>query len=165
AAAGVSVRSVYRHFGSRDELLLALFEEEARTGAALLRARLDKVDGPLERLQAFVEGLASLMVAGSGYATLLVQEHLRLAGSHPTELVAALSPLVDLLDAELRAAAAAGELRPVDGVDVATVFALLLTQVQTVALLEPSATTASAAARLWRFCRAALAPDPTRGTR
>lgn len=169
AEAGVSVRSFYRHFGSRDALLLALFEEEARTGATLVAEQLAGVDAPIERLQAFVEGLAALMVAGSGYASLLVQEHLRLADAHPPELRAALSPLVELLATELEAAAAAGQVRPVDRVDVATVFALLLTQVQTVALLEPGADPTEAAAHLWQFCRAALAPatdrSPTKGTR
>lgn len=165
AEAGMSVRSFYRHFGSRDELLLALFEEEARVGAVLLEQELEGVDAPLDRLRAYVVGLASLMVAGSGYASLLVQEHLRLADSHPDELRAALAPLVDLLGDELRAAASVGDLRPIDGIDVATVFALLLTQVQTVALLEPSATTDATAAHLWAFCHAALAPDPMRETR
>ena len=34
--AGISLRSFYRHFAGRDDLLLALFEEEARTAVVLL---------------------------------------------------------------------------------------------------------------------------------
>jgi AcrR family transcriptional regulator len=161
AEAGVSLRSFYRHFSGRDELLLALFEEEARTGAQLMTARLADIDQPLERLRAFVEGLAGLVITGSGYSSLLVQEHLRLGEAHPAELRAALAPLVERLDAELAAAADAGQIRAVDEVDAATVFALLITNAQTVALLAPQADPALTVARLWEFCRRALSIDPS----
>src|SRR4051812_29763922 len=40
--AGVSLKSFYRSFTGKDDLLLALLEEETRTGAAMLRAALDR---------------------------------------------------------------------------------------------------------------------------
>jgi AcrR family transcriptional regulator len=159
AEAGVPLRTLYRSFTGRDELLLALFEEEAHTGAELMAGRLASIDAPLARVQAYVEGLAALVVTGSGYASLLVQEHLRLGGLYPAELRAALAPLLDLLALELDAAAAAGELRPADAHDVGAVFALILTQVHMVSLLVPGEDPALAASRLWVFCHAALRPD------
>src|SRR4051812_3419157 len=49
ARAGVSLKSFYRSFESKDDLLLALLEEESRTGAAMLRASLDRSRMPEER--------------------------------------------------------------------------------------------------------------------
>ena len=156
--AGVSLRSFYRHFGGRDELLLALFEEEARTGAAMLRQVVDaepEVE-PLERVRRCVDALCGLVTVGSDYASMLVREHLRLADQHPDEMRSALAPLLDVLAGELEAAADAGRLRPVDRFDAATVLALVLTHIQTAVLLAPDEP--APAERVWRFCRAALTP-------
>lgn len=156
AEAGVSLRSFYRHFAGRDELLLALIEEEARTGAAVLREVLGEGGAPIGRVQRCVETFCDLVVSGSGYAALLVREHLRLGEEHPDELRAALGPLLDVIDAELRRAAGAGALRAVDRFDAATVLALVLTHVHTAGLLAPPE--AASSRRVWEFCRAALAP-------
>src|SRR3954466_6241819 len=40
--AGLSFKSFYRSFAGKDDLLVALLEEESRTGAELLRARMAK---------------------------------------------------------------------------------------------------------------------------
>ena len=156
--AGVSLRSFYRHFSGRDELLLALFEEEARTGAAMLREVVDAEPDvePLERVRLCVDALCGLVTVGSDYASMLVREHLRLADQHPDEMRSALAPLLDVLAGELEAAADAGRLRPVDRFDAATVLALVLTHIQTAVLLAPDEPEPTE--RVWRFCRAALTP-------
>lgn len=155
--AGVSLRSFYRHFGGRDELLLALFEEEALTGASMLRGLVgDDVAPPIERVRRCVEALCDLVVTGSDYASMLVREHLRLGDERPEEMRAALAPLLDVLAGELASAADAGELRATDRFDAATVLALVLTHVQTAVLLAPDEP--RPAERVWQFCRAALAP-------
>lgn len=154
--AGISLRSFYRHFSGRDDLLLALFEEEALTAVELLASVLSDVTEPIERVRACVEALCDLVVTGEGYAALLVREHLRLADERPEEMRAALTPLLDLFYDELSAAAAVGDLRPVDQFDAATVLAIVLTHVQTALLLAPDEPVATR--RIWRFCQAALAP-------
>jgi AcrR family transcriptional regulator len=159
AEAGVSLRTFYRHFADRDDLLLALIEEDARTGAAVLRELMGDGGAPLERVQRCVETICELVVAGSGYAALLVREHLRLADEHPQELRAALAPLLDVIEAELARAAASGRLREADRFDAATVLSLVLTHAHNAAFLtsaQPSP--ASASQRIWDFCLAALAP-------
>lgn len=156
AEAGMSLRTFYRHFAGRDELLLALIEEDARTGAAVLRDTFDDAADPLELAQGCVETLCDLVVTGSGYAGLLVREHLRLGEEHPGELRASLAPLLDLIEERLAAAAEAGSLRAVDRFDAATVLSLVLTHVQNAALLAPEQESASR--RVWGFCRAALDP-------
>lgn len=156
ARAGVSLRSFYRHFSGRDDLLLALFEEEARLGAKLLAEALGESGGPLERLRRYVVGLFGYVVTGSGYASLLVREHLQLGERRADEMRVALAPLVDMLDVELAAAAAAGDIRPVDRHDAIIVFSLILSHVHAAILFAPDEDAATAAARLWEFCRAGL---------
>ena len=159
ADAGISLRSFYRHFAGRDDLLLALFEEEARTAVELLGELVGRGGEPIARVRRCIEALCELVVTGEGYAALLVREHLRLGAERPDEIRAALAPLLDLLHRELDAAAAAGDLRPADRFDAATVLALVLTHVQTALLLAPAEPAPTE--RIWRFCHATLMPtDP-----
>jgi AcrR family transcriptional regulator len=90
AQAHVSLRSVYRYFAGKDDLLLALFEEEAQIGAVLLSQEMDTV-APEDRLRCFVVGLCELLMTGSGYASMLVREHLQLGDRRPEELRRALA--------------------------------------------------------------------------
>lgn len=59
--AGLSTRSFYRHFSSKDELLLALEQREADRSGAQLVARLEGVDGSLERLATWVDEMLGLV--------------------------------------------------------------------------------------------------------
>ncbi len=156
AEAGVSLRSFYRHFAGRDELLLALIEEDARTGARVLREVVAECNAPLGRLQCCIETLCDFVVSGSTYAALLVREHIRLGDAHPDELRVALEPLLDVVDAELEHAARTGIARPVDRFDAATILALVLSHVHVAAVLTPEERAPSR--RVWEFCRGALAP-------
>ncbi len=156
--ADVSLRSFYRQFAGKDELLLALFEEEARLGAELLGAAVDSASEPLDRLRSYVVELCGLLVTGSGYASLLVREYLRLGERRPEDLRAALAPLVDLLEAELNRAAAAGDIRPVDRHDAVVLFTAVLAHVHAAVLFPPGEDTPTSASRLWDFCRSALLP-------
>ncbi|HVA08485.1 MAG TPA: TetR/AcrR family transcriptional regulator, partial [Acidimicrobiales bacterium] len=154
ARAGVSLRSFYRHFSGKDDLLLALFEEEAQLGAKLLSEALGPARSPLERLRRYVVGLSGFMVTGSGYASLLVREHLRLAERRADELRVALAPLVDMLEVELTAAAADGDIRAVDRHDAIIVFSLILSHVHGAILFAPEDDTDADSERLWEFCLA-----------
>ncbi|MHB1711566.1 MAG: TetR/AcrR family transcriptional regulator [Acidimicrobiales bacterium] len=157
ARAGVSLRSFYRHFSGRDDLLLALFEEEAQLGATLLAEALGDGLSPLERLHRYIVGLFGFVVTGSGYASLLVREHLQLGERRAEDLRVALSPLVDMLEVELSAAATAGDIRAVDRHDAVVVFALILSHVHATILFTPGEDAGTGAARLWEFCRTGLA--------
>src|SRR5580704_7140011 len=96
ARAGTSLKSFYRCFTGKDELLVALFEDDARRGADALTSMVDVQADPLERLRLVVVGLFRFL-AGEGrlpYAAALVQEHLRLAQSQPEQLRGVLEPFV-----------------------------------------------------------------------
>jgi TetR/AcrR family transcriptional regulator len=157
ARADVALRTFYRHFAGRDELLLALFEEEARQGAELLQASVAAEGStPVEHLRGYVVGLCRLLDVGSGYASLLVREYLRLGESHPRELQVALAPIVDVLDEQLQAAAASGDLRAVDRHDAVVVFTAVLAHVHASVLFTEGEPSELSAERLWEFCYAAL---------
>ena len=48
--AGQSLRTLYQYFSSKDDLLLAVYEEAMRTYARLIRAAIASLDEPVERL-------------------------------------------------------------------------------------------------------------------
>src|SRR5688572_21704708 len=52
--AGQSLRTLYQYFASKDDLLLAVYEEAMRTYARIIRAAIAEVEDPVERLAAGV---------------------------------------------------------------------------------------------------------------
>jgi AcrR family transcriptional regulator len=156
--AGFSLKVFYRCFAGKDELLLALIEEDSRLGAGLLADHLAVHSGPAERLRAYVEGLFGLLThpGAVGYAGVLVREHRRLGEARPRELQQSLAPLLDLLASELVSANAAGvtEIRDPDRA-AATVFGVLLGGINDVTTGQ--ADPPEMATWLWRFCWSGLA--------
>jgi len=108
----MSLRSFYQHFASKDDLLLALFEEAIRTMIERLRMQVDRYEDPLDRLRAFVVGLYESTGEGpTGVSRAFTVYHLRLAESHPTEFTHAVSPQMDLLVEIVEAGVATGQFR------------------------------------------------------
>lgn len=162
--AGVSLKSFYGCFAGKDELLLALLEEDSRTGAVLLEEAIARRTDPVERLHAYVTGLFGMLThpGAIGYAGVLVREHRRLSEEHPDELRIALSPLVDLLANELKQTARSGATSVTDAErTAATVFGVLLGGITdvTAGRADPRET----AGWLWEFCWSGVQGPPTRG--
>src|SRR5829696_7973713 len=97
--AGLSLKSFYRCFPGKDDLLLALLAADSAIGAELLEDRMAGRTGA-EGVQAYITELLALPGA-SGYAGVLVREYLRLNEHHSDELRAALAPLLTLLSRNL----------------------------------------------------------------
>jgi len=151
ARAGMSLKSFYRCFAGKDELLLALLEEESRAGAAMLTAELAPLGDHAGRLQRCVEALFELAHQAPGYSGVLVREYRRLGVAHPIELGAALAPL----EGEIEEASAAGVARPGDPQRAAAiVFALLLDGLAEVALAGRDSD--EVCASLWHFVAGGL---------
>ena len=154
---GVPLRTLYRQFPGRDELLLALLEEDARYGVEMLGARLDDTSGPSARLESFVVGLWDFMEKGSGYASVLVREHLRLAEAHPDETKACLEPFVDLM-IELMERAGVAFNRPMGApaeeyADAFVMFSVLLAHMQAILLFRPKLDRRAATQGVWQLFR------------
>ncbi|MEX0665380.1 MAG: TetR/AcrR family transcriptional regulator [Acidimicrobiia bacterium] len=157
AQAGLSLKSFYRCFAGKDDLLVALIEEDSRLGAALLGEMMEQHADPVARVRAYVMGVFEMLThpGAIGYAGVLVREHRRLSEERPDELRRALAPMIAGLEAEIAAAAAAGSCGSRDAArDAELVFALVLEGIHDVALgrAEPL----EQATHLWSFCWAGL---------
>jgi AcrR family transcriptional regulator len=161
AAAGTSLKSFYRCFAGKDELLVALFEDDARRGAAALAVMVDASPDPGGRLQRAVVGLFRFVSVDGRlpYAAALVREHLRLAESHPEQLRGVLQPFVDLFEREVARAQVAGAVRAGDPRrDARTLFHLVVSHLHALICHQIDERPTEVAEDLWRFCAAALRP-------
>jgi len=119
-AAGQSLRTFYQHFSGKDDLLLALLEEELIVHAAYIRKHVSRSADPIERLRTFV-------TAGVGHArldahtTAMARYSLNLSASHPAELSSVQRPVVELARELVREAVEAGAIPACDP-DVAAYF-------------------------------------------
>ncbi len=100
--AELSLKSFYRCFRGKDELLLALIAADSRLGAEVLRGRIGDRKGA-DGLHAYVIELFDMLsLPGAlGYAGVLVREYVRLAEHYGDQQLAALAPLLDLLASHL----------------------------------------------------------------
>jgi AcrR family transcriptional regulator len=154
ARAEVSLKSFYRCFPGKDELLLALLEDDSHIGARVLAQRVGTRDDPLAALHACVTELfAFLSVPGAlGYAGVLVREHRRLSEHYPLELRVALAPLVELIAVHIDAATSTSDaLR-----DAETMFRILLQGIDDV-IVGRSRNAGELGEYLWQFCWQGLA--------
>ena len=161
ATAGSSLKSFYRCFASKDELLVALFADDARRGAVALATAVERQRDPRSRVRAAVEGLFAFVAPDGSlpYAAALVGEHLRLSQSRPDELRDVLRPFVDLFRSELETAAGAGALRVEDAERTArTLFHLVIAHLHALICHQIDEPPARVADDLWTFCAAALRP-------
>lgn len=156
ARARVSLRTIYRYFPSKDELLLAVFADRVQAGAAWLRDHVGPESDPKKRLELMVTGLfrASIDRGGVSFMAAMSGEVDRLGASTPVAVSAALEPLVALFAAELDAAVAAGVVEPVDPRDAPLLLQLVMAGVGQ--HLRAGGSADRDAEHLWRFCARAV---------
>ena len=161
AAAGTSLKSFYRCFAGKDELLVALFADDARRGAGALAAMVGEEADPARAPAAAVVGLFRFLTVDGRlpYAAALVREHLRLAESHPDQLRGVLQPFVDVFEQAVPDAQASGAVRPGDARrDARTLFHLVLSHLHALICHQIDEPPTEVADELWAFCAAALRP-------
>ena len=108
-----SLRSFYQHFGSKDELMLALFEETLTLNVARWRAEVEQSDDELAGLRILVEktfGRTGTEV-GLGINRALTVYHLQLAESRSSEYARVLLPLRELILELIKGGVAKGLIR------------------------------------------------------
>jgi AcrR family transcriptional regulator len=149
ARANLSLKSFYRCFPGKDELLLALLEHDSHIGAQVLAERVGTRTEPVAALHACVTELFALLsVPGAiGYAGVLVREHRRLSEHYPLELRVALAPLVELVAQHISAATASADPRR----DAETMFRILLQGIDDV-IVGRAANAHELGEYLWTFC-------------
>jgi AcrR family transcriptional regulator len=113
--AGQSLRTLYQYFESKDDLLLAVFEEAMRAYATLIRDAVAALDDPLDRLAgALLTALHLPDLRQTGLTGGLVRLRLKLAEVEPRLIGRAQAPLTSLLRYLVEAAAAADRVAPGD---------------------------------------------------
>ena len=121
--AGQSLRTLYQYFASKDDLLLAVFEEAMGTYARLIRAAVAELDDPVERLSGALVGSVRMQALHDkhGVDRGLSRLRLQLGQAEPALLARSQEPLTGLfreLVGEALAANPSGHL----GTDQATYF-------------------------------------------
>jgi TetR/AcrR family transcriptional regulator len=161
--AGIALQTFYRHFEGKDRLLLAVFEEEITAGAARLDAAARALPDPVARLRflitSSIESLrerdGDLPEAETGYIgpRFVTAEHWRLHQLFPDEMARIDQAFADLVERELREAAAAGLLAPSDPAGEAWfVTKLVMSTYHHYAFVSAKESIDDIAERMWRFC-------------
>jgi AcrR family transcriptional regulator len=124
--AGQSLRTLYQYFASKDDLLLAVFEEAMRTYARSIRNALVDLTDPLERLGGGV--IAALRMpefSDTGVDRGLARLRLKLGEVEPELVARSQEPVTTVMRDLVAEAADAGELQ-IDDVEEATYLLLAL---------------------------------------
>jgi AcrR family transcriptional regulator len=116
-----SLRGFYQYFDSKDELLLALFEETVRESAGDLREVVESEADPLERLRAFTIRLhewcdpaETPRKRGAHNRRPISEFSVQLAVTHPDRVQSAMAPISLMLLELVEGAVAAGAIKVTD---------------------------------------------------
>ncbi|HEU5151386.1 MAG TPA: TetR/AcrR family transcriptional regulator [Iamia sp.] len=156
--AGLSTQAFYRHFPSKDDLLLVLLDDGRRRLAEYLEHRMEKTRTPPTAIRAWIEGvMAQAIDPGAAARTRPFLTNLgRLADQHPEAQQASIDAVVDLLEAAITEAVedALAE-SPDPRADALAIYHLTTSAMQTHVLARTTPTPAEVKA-LVRFVDRAL---------
>lgn len=106
----LSLRSFYQTFASKDDLLLALFEEYVAAAAAWQRDQMAVHEDPIEQIRVFVTSLWANKLSPEVVRT-LAHYSMTLSTTRPAELAHALEPQLAVLFDAVERGIAAGVVR------------------------------------------------------
>lgn len=108
--ADVALQTFYRHFGGKDQLLVAVVARMISGHCDGLAASAAAIDDPVERLHHYVVDTLAPLVGGpaTSGARFMTSQHWRLHQLYPEALADATRPFSDLVQRELEKANAAG---------------------------------------------------------
>jgi AcrR family transcriptional regulator len=108
---GMSLRSFYHHFATKDDLLLALIEESVRRYTQWLQPQLDATEGAVAKLELLLDASFRDRHNDHPASRGMVLFHWHLAESRTDEFVATLQPQLDLISSILQEGVAEGSFR------------------------------------------------------
>ena len=132
-AAGLSNQAFYKHFRSKDELLLTVLDEGVSLLAGYLRHRMEKHSSPELRVRAWVEGMAAQALDPEAAAATrpFVVSRARLAELFPQEVEQSERQLVEILREAIASGVEAAQLPGADPErDAETLYTLAMGWVQ-----------------------------------
>ena len=164
--AGVALQTFYRHFGGKDQLLLAVIEEIIAEAATTLAEQGASLPDPIDRLHFYVtaalRSVATVETDNFG-PRFVTAEHWRLHQLYPDEMAQATQPFADLVEHELLAAAAAGLLHPTDPArDAWFTTKLVMSVFHHYAFVAVDRPVEEIAEQLWSFCLVGFGAPPPR---
>jgi AcrR family transcriptional regulator len=145
----LSLRSFYQTFASKDDLLLALFEECVASAAEWQRARMVKHDDPIEQIEVFLTSLWTGKLSPEVGRALAVY-NLTLSATRPAELAHALEPQLEVLLDAVERGVEAGQVR--DDIDSRRLAEILLHTGNAAVFTTILHTGSESPADVWAFC-------------
>ena len=106
----LSLRSFYQTFASKDDLLLALFEEYVAAAAEWQRDRMARHDDPVDQIRDFLTSLWVGKLSPDVVRALAVY-NMTLSSTRPADLAHALEPQLQVLLAAVERGIASGQVR------------------------------------------------------
>ena len=148
----MSLRSFYQHFAGKDELLLAVFESAIARFVENVRAVIEPISDPVEKLRAYVDNFYAASMGPNPAASQALSRYLLvLTQTHPSELARVLEPQIALLREIIAEGVAKGKVRS----DIAAESLTLLITHALRATLEMSVLGTHLTVgpeELWAFC-------------
>ena len=159
AEAGLGTRAFYRHFRSKDELFLAVFERDSHGSRERMQERVAAEGGPEAQLRAWIDEVLSLAYERprARRTKLLLHESGELRSAYPAEFLAIAQAVCEPLARILEAGRTSGEFPGADPeLDARSIHALVWSLVE--ARLAGGGIADAGAARdhVLRFCLPAL---------
>jgi AcrR family transcriptional regulator len=113
ADAGLSNQAFYRHFQSKEELLLAVLDKGARELTAYLTKRMAAQPDPMGKIRAWIRGFAAQAIRPKAAAATrpFMFPSARLHERFPQEVPMTERQFLDLLEPELKEGIAVGQIR------------------------------------------------------
>jgi AcrR family transcriptional regulator len=156
----VSLKTFYRYFVGKDQLLLAVLELMITESCRDYEEKARHLPDPLARLRSYITTAMSSADVGAELnpgARFISAELWRLHQLYPAELAHAVRPFNDLVLRDINAAAGAGVIRPADPTSAAWhINQLVITVYHHYAFAPSDESGEEIGDRLWSFCLAAL---------
>jgi len=156
--ADVALQTFYRHFGGKDQILIAVLADLINGHCEALAAKAEHFEDPVDRFRYYVVDTLTMLVANPGAtARFMTSQHWRLHQLYPEELAAATKPFADLVQRELEEARATGRLTPRSPErDAWIVNRLVMSVFHHYSFAADAEDASTVAEDVWLFCLAAV---------